>query len=533
MSSLYRTFLIASQQVLIVMFLFFAASAHAATPVKSLEVKVILDQQGTVRITQNIIYSSPSKLNWKIFSKPTNLTVESNNQLVESSKIKVTKESNSTHLISTNLATSWKISYYSSGNLIRHNNRDQLFLKIIDKPPVPVFLTSINFQLPASDDIDTNISGNIYSLQGVSNALTKVISPTEINFSAGYAGTNSLITISSNWDKSVLKLGPLGQAKLSLLELDVTPWLAFGIILPVASLLVLLHLLWRQKKQEGSTDDIIDQPPSNTPAILVGVLVRKKIFPEEIAALLISLCQRGYLIIIKRSDSYFITKRKSLDENVEPWEKAIVKEMFGDNQNIKANDRQSLNNNALYSPRVREAFAQIYDVITSYAYFKENPHQTRIKNKLFALAVYYFSALAIIWIAVSDNSPYLILPLAGAMVVAQIIIKLSVKLANYTDKGLAARNEWLSFKNYLTTNKPLPFETSRNHTFEKYLPYAVAMNSTLAWAKRFDLSSITIIKPDWFVTYNESSTVDFAKEIALLTNEISKGITSLRGPLVS
>lgn len=534
MSNFHRTFLTVFQQVLLALLLFYPTINFASTPIESLDVEIRLDDLGVVSITQNIKYSSPSKLNWDIFSKTTNLTIRSNDKLIPNNEVQIKRKSDITHLASSKLSSNWKLSYQSSGNLIRHNNRDQLFLKIIDKPANPIFLTSINFLLPEKVGNNTNLSGNIYSLLGVSNPKTTLINSTKINFSTGYVGPESLLTISSNWDKNVLALTSLEQAKLSLQELDTAPWLIFGIILPLASLLVLLNLLWRQKRQEGSVEKTISKPPSDIPAVLVGVLVRKKIFPEEIAALLISLCQRGYLIIIKRSGNYFVTKRKTLDENVEEWERAIIEEMFQDGKrNISFSNLKSLSSNNLYSPKVRESFLQIYEVITGYSYFKENPHITRIKNKLFALGIYYLSILAIVWIIISNSSPYLILPLVGAMLVAQIIIKVSVRLANYTDKGIRMRNEWLSFGKYLSTNKPMPFEASQNHTFEKYLPYAVAMNVTLPWARRFDLSSITIIKPDWFVTYDESSTVEFAKEIATLTNKISVGITSLRGPLVS
>jgi hypothetical protein len=172
-------------------------------------------------------------------------------------------------------------------------------------------------------------------------------------------------------------------------------------------------------------------------------------------------------------------------------------------------------------------------VITSQGYFAENPHLTRVRNKLIALLIYYASAGAMIWVAIVAGSPYLILPLVGTMVVAQLIIKLTPQLANYSPKGTRARGEWLSFTDFLKTNKPLPFEAAQNHSFEKYLAYAVATDCHLAWARRFDLSSVVILKPDWFVSYEDSTTVEFAKEIAGFVSEISDGVTSLRGPLVS
>ena len=481
-------------------------------------------------VTQNISYASPARLEWQLLSQVKNLSVKANS---ESRRISKKTNAGVTTLSSKEVAKEWVISYESAGNLVRHNDIDQIFLKIFNKPPSPIFKTIINFNLPEQASESTELSGNIYTLSGIKDAKAEIVSPASIRFSAGYAPESSLLTISSSWSKDALSFGYLDQARLSASQLDAAPWLAAGFILPIAGFIVLFHLTRRQRKQDRKNNEISNKPPSNIDPILVGVLVRKKIYPEEIASLIISLCQRGYLLIIKRSDSYYIAKRKELDHNIENWERKIINEMFKEkSSNVSADSMKSLNNKALYSPEVRSAFADIYQIVTNYSYFKENPHITRIRNKLFALFIYYTGAVLIVWIAVTANNPYLILPLAGAMIVAQIIIRISPQLANYSNKGIEEKAKWSAFKNFLKQNKPLEYEASMNHIFERYLAYAVALDSTLNWARRFDLSNTAIMKPDWFVTYEEGSTVEFAKEIAQFTGEISKGITSLKGPIV-
>ncbi|MEX1123701.1 MAG: DUF2207 domain-containing protein [Patescibacteria group bacterium] len=526
------TFLAVVGQVTLLLALLAPGVSIAATPVESLVINASINSEGIILIEQKITYVTPSQLDWAVFSEVKNLTARSS-QNSQPTKVSVKKSSGQTTIASQDFSTDWIISYQAPGNLIRHNNRDQFFLKVIDKPDRPIYQTQIIFSLPDGINSKTQLSGNVYSLSGVNEPKTTVINNQQIEFSADYAGPVSLLTISANWDKGIIILTPIKQAKLALSQLDAAPWLAFGILLPIASLFALISLLWRQKRQEQSSDKLLEKPPSALSPALVGVLVRKKIYPEEIAALLIDLCQRGYLIIVKRADSYYLAMRKTLDEQVEPWEKEIVEEMFAGNQHFSDQQLQNIGSTKLYSPQVRDAFRRVYDVITRQSYFQENPHQTRVRNKLVALAIYYASATAMIWIAVTDSSPYLILPLAGTMLVATLIIKTATRLANYSQRGLIERGRWQEFGNFLKANKPLPFESARNHTFEKYLPYAVALNSTLQWARRFDLSSISLIKPDWFVTYEESSTVEIAKDVAKFTNQISEGISSLRGPLVS
>lgn len=525
------TFLTLFGQVTLVLLLF-APSAHAAVPVETLSVTAEITENGTVLIEQSIQYVTPSQLEWQVFSKLDNLEVAADGAVVNSSRIQRRSNNGAVLLQSQSFATAWRLRYQAAGTLIRHNDRDQFFLKIMDQPGLPIYQTGAKFRLPQNNRT-TNLSGNVYTLAGVDSPFAKVASPVEVSFSAQYSGPTALMTISANWDKGVISLSALEEARLSLSQLDAAPWLAFGVLLPLSSLVALIALLLRQKRQERHSEKAAEKPPSALPAALVGVLVRKKIYPEEIAALLIDLCQRGYLIIVKRGSGYYLARRKPLDEHVERWEQEIVEEMFVGNEKFSERQLQEIGSNRLYSPQVRDAFRRIYQVITGLSYFQENPHRTRVRNKLVALAMYYLSAAGMIWVAVTAGSPYLILPLAGTMLVATLIIKVAPKLAYYSPKGLQERRRWQEFGNYLRVNKPLPFESARNHTFEKYLPYAVALDCTLQWARRFDLSSITLIKPDWFVTYEESSSVELAKDIAGFTHQISSGISSLRGPLVS
>jgi hypothetical protein len=347
-------------------------------------------------------------------------------------------------------------------------------------------------------------------------------------------GPEALVTISANWPKSVINLSTYEETRLSLLDLEILPWLSIGVIVLLLNLLVLWRLRLVQNRSEEAVARVSPQQPSRLSPLLVGVLVEKKIYPRELVALLVDFCQRGYIVILKKGGSYYLSQRKALDVGLEPWERELIEEVFTlTNRRVSPEQIEEISKRTLFSPKIKAAFSQIYQVVTDKQFFAENPHITRVRYKLIALGFYFVSILGAIWVAVSGISPYLILPFASTMLVTYFIIKLTPRLVSYTKLGLQEREDWLAFANFLKEPKPLPLEAARTKVFETYLAYAIALNQTEAWAKRFDLSSTLIIKPDWLITYDEGSTGQFVEEIVNFTEAISRLISEMRGPLVS
>lgn len=518
--------------VLISLLYFFSVSpARAAVPIQRLSFNATLSNDGSVKVVQQIQYSTATSLHWKIYSNTKDLKLMGDNKNLSVQSYRLGKSDGDTFIKSSTVAKDWTISYTTTTNLVRHNDRDQIYLKIFQEPGQPIFNISANFSLP-EDAPPGEINGNAYSISGVVNPSFKSLGRT-MQYRADYAAPTSLFTISANWSKDVLNLETLEETRLTLSNLEVIPWVFLGVILPAISLTVLSLLLLRQRRAHFRVTEIKDYPPSQLSAMLVGVLVRKKIYPQEIVALLVELCQKGYLVIVQRTGKYYLSQRKTIDEYLEPWEKKIIEEIFPVQGTVETEGLQAINDQSLFSPRVRDAFRQIYQVITEKRFFLENPHYSRIKYKLIALLIYFVSAAALVWVAVVGASPYLSIPLGGTVIVAFLIIRLSPKLVRYSQQGIVTRKEWMAFANYLSLREPLPLEATQHRLFEKYLPYAIALNKTREWAERFDRSNTTILRPDWFIAYRDTTTTEFVDEILDLTEKISQTVTSLRGPLVT
>ena len=381
-----------------------------------------------------------------------------------------------------------------------------------------------------------SLTGNAYVIGGVTEASSETrIDAKSIEYQARSASPRGLMTISASWPKSVIELNSAQELRLALLNLESLPWIILGVSLPLVVLTILLVLIRRQRRQDAVTlDPNITQPPTDLSPMIVGVLVNKKIYPEEIVALLIDLCYRGYLVIIKSGTDYFFGKRRSPDEHLQMWEKNILEQVLPTLETKISSEEVAKNHQQiLFSPIIHEAFNNIYEVITQHQYFVENPHLTRIRYKLISLAFYFTSVIGLIWTAVGSITPYLLIPLVGTIMLSWLIFRLTAKLTRYTAVGLQQKSAWLSFGEFLASPTPIDPAMARNRTFEKFLPYAIAMNKTVQWTNRFEQSSSTIVAPDWLVAYEDLDAGALGGELVDIVSNTSKLLTKLRGPLVT
>ncbi len=528
--------------------LFITPQTRAAVGISLLTAKAELQLDGTVLVRQEIALAGSSTLDWQVFSNLSHLVVFADGASVSKNQLRLTKRGASTRLRSkTTVASRWQISYQTTGNLIRHNNRDQFFFKIFQEPGVTINQTEVTFSLPVvalaksglpergPESATQSLTGNVYAIGGVTDASSEFLDAKTISYQADYAGPKGLMTISASWPKSILQLNSAEEARLVLSNLDSLPWIILGVSLPLVALIVLLILSGRQRRQdEVRLDRTVIEPPADLSPMIVGVLVNKKIYPEEIVALLVDLCYRGYLVIIKNGPDYFFGKRRSPDQHLQLWEKNILEQVLPTlKSKISNSEIIKVHKQNLFSPPVRDAFSDIYEVITAHRYFVENPHLTRIRYKLIALTFYFTSVAGLVWTAVSNLSPYLLIPFVGTIMLSWLIIRLTARLTHYTTSGLQQRSAWLSFGQFLGSTTPIDPTMARNQTFEKYLAYAIALGKTAEWTNRFEQSSSTIVQPDWLVSYQELDAGALGGELVEFVSKTSKVLTNLRGPLVN
>ncbi len=516
---------------LVGLFLVFGASqAQAASPIAGLTINAQLQTDGAITVNQEINYYSPNPLHWTVFGNIRDTSIQADGETISQWQIATIVGGKA---ISSSIpASHWQVSYRLTSALIRHNDRDQVYIKIFEQPGVPVENVRVTLELPG-DVPAGQLTGNTYAIGGNQFPTSQVNSPHSLSYAARFSGDKAVFTVSASWPKGVFQLSRWQNWRLALSNLEAVPWLTLGILLPLLAAALLLSLLWTIKKSERETKQIISQPPSALSPILVGVLVNKKVYPEEIMALLVDLCQRGYLVIVKKHDQYYLTQRALPDEHLQAWEHEILDQLFpAFGSLISEQSARALGGNSLFSPRVRDAFDQIYQVVTEIGAFKENPHLTRIRYKLIGLTCYFAALVGLVWTVVVNASALLLIPLIGTLVLAYVTVRLSPQLIRYTAKGEQERERWQAFGNYLCSSTPLGLEAAQNHQYEKYLGYAIALHQSSFWASRFETASTVIARPDWFVSYAELGPEQLASELTAFTGILAEELTKLHGPLV-
>ncbi|QQG49639.1 MAG: DUF2207 domain-containing protein [Candidatus Berkelbacteria bacterium] len=532
-SRLYLKVIILTLQAAVLLFLPSGVAAKVEQSVDLATLNLELRQDGSLEVVQELIFASPTSLNWPIYGELTKLSLSGDGVPIQPSEIKQQRTGDQVNLIAETPHQLWSLTYRASSKLIRSKERDQLYFQVLRESGFSVKQLRTTFKLPAEASGD-GLTGNIYAIGGVGQTRVERPDSQTLTYQASFMGPNAILTINAHWPKSVLHLSLIEELRLALENLEIVPFLVLGILLPLLGLAVLLRLLARQKAIEKPNKRLRTTVPSALSPLVVGTLVDKKVYPKEIVAMLIDLCQRGYIVIVKKSGQYYLSQRRQFDDRLEPWEQGILEALFPvANTKLTESEMRALNRQSLFNPKVRRAFDDIYEIVTRKQYFAENPHRTRVRYKLFALSLYYLSVIGAIWIAVTGTSPYLLLPVAGTMIFCRLILRLTPGLVRYTQLGLNERAEWLAFANYLSEAQPLSLEAARNRVFEKYLGYAIALGKTKNWAGRFDISEMIIIKPDWFISYEETSTSQFAREIEQFSKTISTMLTEMRGPLVN
>ena len=503
-------------------------AANNLVSLSSLEVNTTLNEDGSIHVEQILKSYQSFSLNWQLFSEARNLSVDNGSGLVTKS-VKQNGNSSGILLTTSDKSTVWKIYYTTTSKLMRHDQRDLFFLKLFDAPGRYIGSVTATFQLPKPGAVG-ELNGNIYGINGIEDPITTPEGLDKISYFLSSAGPNSLATINASWPKSILALSTIQELKLRFMNLDIIPWIILGIILPLISLIILLALLYREKKSLRKVTEEITKPPSKISPLIAGVIVNKKIYSEELVAMIVDLCQRGYLIIFKRDQKFYLSKRRDLS-TLQEFERNIMEQLFLGARVVSKDEVELINKRMLFSPMIKKAFSDVYETITKMNYFTENPHFSRVKYKLVALLIYFLSIISLLWVVITNESSYLIIPLTGTILISYLIIRLSPQLVHYTKNGLAARFSWMAFGNYLKSPEAMPLEASMNRAYEKYLPYAIALHLEKEWGSRFRKEFITV--PDWIICYEDRSTTEFTKEIIEFGNVISKFINGMRGPSVN
>ncbi|MDO8507697.1 MAG: DUF2207 domain-containing protein [bacterium] len=277
-------------------------------------------------------------------------------------------------------------------------------------------------------------------------------------------------------------------------------WLVANIVLPIAAFII-IFAFWRKKGRDprgrGTIIAEYDAPDGVDP-VAVGTLVDEKVDKKDISAGIIDMAVKGYLKInrldgkgIFKTKDYELTKLKG-SQGLADYERKIFDALFASGNTVKLKDLD-----ASFATDVKEAQKLVFESLVAQGYFAKSPQKVRNIYLVVGFIV-LFAGFAAMMLAPS------------LIAVGVIILIFSFFMPARTLKGVYAKEHILGLKEYLSVAEKdrIKFHNAPEknpQTFEKYLPYAMALGVEKEWAKQFE--GIFKENPSW---YNDPSMSTFS-----------------------
>lgn len=308
-------------------------------------------------------------------------------------------------------------------------------------------------------------------------------------------------------------------------------WVLIAILLPLITLLYIIALISYQIRRQR-----IDQPekestapPMAIPPALVGVLFHQKVGAREIAATLIDLAIRGDINIIDRERDFAFIKSK-YDRRLLTYEKVLLSKIFKTNLVSDKEEVERRINNHLYSKKLSLVTSGVYILATRLGYFKVNPQKIHLKYLAIGIGGFFVGLAGFgLSLNIFTETPYVAFFWLGMMAASLVIMLTARNIPLRTILGQEAMSNWLAFKKYLSKGEKVAFSYDNQEKFQKYLPYAIAMDCEVAWAKRFSEQNFAL--PDWFVTDQGGMGLDdFCLALFPIVSYVARSFAAIREP---
>ncbi len=371
---------------------------------------------------------------------------------------------------------------------------------------VPIDAVDIHIQEPKSFEnkvLKVNCYRGVY---GVAQSCGfGSVEKTGATFKTSNLGQNKGLTIDIDLKKGTIFPPSAWEIFLE----QVKKW--WPVLIPFLTFVVLFRVWYKKGRDPRGAGTIVtqfDAPEGLTPAE-VGTLVDQGADDKDVFAEIIYLATKGYLKIFKEekkgilgTEDYTLTQLKDEQSLENIFDKQLMQGLFasglGSNSELRKTVKMSDLKNKFYTS-LSEIKKTLYSTMTAEGYFKENPWRTKIKYIIPGAVILLFSFYIVKLLEMKAGEPLWVLRWS-VFSSAFLFFIFAPFMPARTAKGVAAKEHILGFKNYLTVAEKdrIDFHNAPEKnpaTFEKFLPYAMALGVEKVWAKQFaDLN----LRPSWY-----------------------------------
>lgn len=269
---------------------------------------------------------------------------------------------------------------------------------------------------------------------------------------------------------------------------------------------LLLYVLWYNLGRDVPVEvvaEYLPEPPDDLPPGLVGALLDETVDMEDILATIVDLARRKIISITEVKEEAllglvqntdFIYRWEQPDAQVAPFEKELLKALFGRRTEVRLSDLKNKFYNKL--PKIRKA---MYEELTRRGLFVRNPETVR--NQWGCLGVVALGMAFLVGFVLTALFGYLtsaaILPGIGMGVTAVGLLILSRFMPRKTQAGAEAAARWQAFKRYLQNIDKYGDLEAKKDIWDQYLPYAIAFGIEKEYIRKFE--GIDAPAPGWYI----------------------------------
>jgi len=383
-----------------------------------------------------------------------------------------------------------------------------------------------------------------FATYGVQTPDPEVVSPREVTYSVFGLQPTSAYRIELELPKGSITPSFTRQVIDGARNRPIGTWTVIAIALPLIAALVLLGMLAAARRtwRAPATNALKDTPPDDTPPAIVGVLMLGRVSPRALAATLLDLATRGYLVVTHRKTGFTFVKRPAVDAvkdssghvsspTLSRFEEILLDKMFlPESDKATMADIQLRIGRHVYSRKVAEVYLEMYQGAVDRGWFVRDPQAVYRWFRFLALGVMIAAILGfLVSLFIGPEPKTYLLGWAGLFFVGVVMYRITPFLPRRTSTGDNAYIDWSAFKNYLSSKQPLANVSEPQKLYEHYLPYAVILGVEVAWTERF--RELPFKVPEWYVAAEDIERIeDFANSLFPFLGAVAYDLSRAREP---
>lgn len=284
-------------------------------------------------------------------------------------------------------------------------------------------------------------------------------------------------------------------------QLMILPNVGFMLPLVILGFMVLLWLIHGKDPHGGPVVVEYEPPDGMTPAE-IGAMIDERVHNRDIAGAIVGLAVKGYLdvefgpeqgMLIKRRPITLVPKEPESPEKLSSFEERLLRQIKKGGSKVTEDDlRKHVATDLL------TLSSKLFESLVKRGYFVKSPATVRT-----AWAVGGIVVIVVLAIMIASASPFgnPLPAIVGGIISGLMVLLFSTIMPRRTVKGAKVLKRVQGFEEFIrrAESEELDWRTKLDPNaalFEKYLPYAIALDLTREWTGAF--AGVLNQPPTWY-----------------------------------